>query len=206
MAGRGGSSPWGLLGELGKKGEDERRPLQAGPGPGNLQEETSSPRNPARAWEEEDSSQSSTSVIWWEMPAPRLGPLSMLRLWRFLRKKHLVESAAVPNSLPDREERKATRDRGDSTPPSLLQPPHSNLGPPFKRPVGAFTLALCTCRLPCTNTCMCAHTHTCIHTHTVSFQSLLKQQVVSHLHHHPLHPGVPRTQPQAWHMLAFPGF
>lgn len=153
------------------------------------------------------------------LEGPFINPQS---LWT-LRRKHLVESIAVTIYLHSLTARKGkeTGNRGVNV--LLLHyhnhpTPRVNLGLPFRPPVSAYTLALCTCKHThthmYTHTSALTHAHTCTHTYKclVSFQSLLRKQnsippsPSSSAPRGPLGPQVPKTQPQAWHPLAFPGF
>lgn len=128
-----------------------------------------------------------------------------------MRKKHLAESAAISSNppLPDR------RNEGDwkwegacPSHPHNCPTPKAHLELPFK-PLGAFTLALCTCQLMYTHARAHTHTYTRAHVCHTHPNAWLPFHIMPHLYHHPLLPGSPwpmGPQDQAWHTLAFPGF
>lgn len=106
--------------------------------------------------------------------------------------------------------------RGSVPPSSQLSHSWGPSGSPFQAPVGAFTLALCTCKL--THPHSHTHTHTHMHTHATHTQAPVFLPLSAWVaepgpistttlcSQGPLGPLVPKTQPQAWHTLAFPGF
>lgn len=115
------------------------------------------------------------------MPASWLGPLKCLQFGDFEEKAPGWECSCFhAPPFPDREEGEGTGNRRETC--LSLQPPtpRAHLGLPFRPPVSAFTLALCTCKQ--THTLVYTHTHTLTpaptHAHKclLSFQSQVRKQ------------------------------